>query len=161
MIDDCCDLICIDAPRAESIRESLIVEESAGKRRTERGLSEPTQLMLTTALRAGEESCVCDLSWIAGRSQNHVPHHPRALRDRGLVRFRSRHDDKLVMYSLAPAGCSLLGVVLNDPVGKPARRRRGSSPFSGRHPWKFRRRPRRQTPVRTLAARTAPQKTSV
>jgi hypothetical protein len=39
MIDDCCDLICIDAPRAESIRESLIVEESAGKWRTERGLS--------------------------------------------------------------------------------------------------------------------------
>ena len=60
--------------------------------------------MLTTALRTGEESCVCDLSWIAGRSQNHVPHHPRALRDRGLVRFRSRRDDKLVIYSLAPAG---------------------------------------------------------
>ena len=56
---------------------------------------------------------MCDLFWIAGRSQNHVPHHPRALRDRGLVRFRSRRDDKLVMYSLAPAGCSLLGVVLN------------------------------------------------
>ena len=58
--------------------------------------------MLTTALRAGEESCVCDLSWIAGRSRNHVPHHPRALRDRGLV--RSRRDDKLVIYSLVPAG---------------------------------------------------------
>jgi DNA-binding transcriptional ArsR family regulator len=90
--------------------------------------------MLTTALHAGEESCVCDLSWIAGRSRSHVPHQPRVLRDRGLVRFRSRRDDKLVMYSLAPAGCSLLGVVLNGPVRKPARRRRGSSPFSGRHP---------------------------
>jgi DNA-binding transcriptional ArsR family regulator len=126
-----------------------------------RALSDPSQLMLTTALRAGEESCVCDYFWIAGRSQNHVPHHPRALRDRGLVRFRSRRDDKLVMYSLAPAGSSLLGAVLSGPVRKPARRRRGCSPFSGRHPWKFRRRPRRPTPVRTLAARTTPQKTSV
>ena len=39
MTDERCDLICIDAPRAESIRESLFVEESAGKWRTERGLS--------------------------------------------------------------------------------------------------------------------------
>ncbi len=119
MTDERCDLICIDAPRAESIRESLILEESAREAADRaRALSDPTRLMLAAALREGEELCVCDLSWIAGRSQNLVSHHLRALRDRGLV--RSRRDGKLVMYSLTPVGRSLLGVVLEDPVGEPA-----------------------------------------
>jgi DNA-binding transcriptional ArsR family regulator len=119
MSDERCDLICIDAPRAESIRESLIVEESAREAADRaRALSDPTRLTLAAALREGEELCVCDLSWISGRSQNLVSHHLRALRERGLV--RSRRDGKLVMYSLTPVGWSLLGVVLDDPVGKPA-----------------------------------------
>jgi hypothetical protein len=29
MADESCDFICIDVPRAESIRESLIMEENA------------------------------------------------------------------------------------------------------------------------------------
>ena len=45
---------------------------------------------------------MCDLSWIAGRSQNLVSHHLRTLRSRGLV--RSRRDGKLVMYSLTERG---------------------------------------------------------
>jgi ArsR family transcriptional regulator, lead/cadmium/zinc/bismuth-responsive transcriptional repressor len=119
MSDERCDLICIDAPRAESIRESLIVEESAREAADRaRALSDPTRLTLAAALREGEELCVCDLSWISGRSQNLVSHHMRALRERGLV--RSRRDGKLVMYSLTRVGWSLLGVVLDDPVGKPA-----------------------------------------
>ncbi len=119
MTDERCDLICIDAPRAESIRGSLILEESAREAADRaRALSDPTRLMLAAALREGEELCVCDLSWIAGRSQNLVSHHLRALRDSGLV--RSRRDGKLVMYSLTPVGHSLLVVVLDDSVGKPA-----------------------------------------
>ncbi len=119
MSDERCDLICIDAPRAESIRESLILEESAREAADRaRALSDPTRLTLAAALREGEELCVCDLSWISGRSQNLVSHHLRALRDRGLV--RSRRDGKLVMYSLTPVGHALLGIVLADPVGKPA-----------------------------------------
>jgi DNA-binding transcriptional ArsR family regulator len=72
------------------------------------------------AAEAGEagELCVCDLSWIAGRSQNLVSHHMRALRDRGLV--SCRRDGKLVIYSLTPAGRSLLGAVAGEPVGEPA-----------------------------------------
>jgi DNA-binding transcriptional ArsR family regulator len=110
-----CDLICIDAPRAEAIRERLLddgVAQDAAERA--RALSDPTRLALAAALREGEELCVCDLSWIAGRAQNLVSHHLRVLRSHGMV--RSRRDGKLVMYSLTPAGRSLLGVVLGEAV---------------------------------------------
>jgi ArsR family transcriptional regulator, lead/cadmium/zinc/bismuth-responsive transcriptional repressor len=114
---DRCDLICIDAPRAEAIRARLVGEgEALDAAERARALSDPTRLRLAAALREGEELCVCDLSWIAGRSQNLVSHHLRALRDRGLVRYR--RDGKLVMYSLTPAGRLLLDAVVGDPVGE-------------------------------------------
>jgi DNA-binding transcriptional ArsR family regulator len=120
MTADRCDLICIDAPRAEAIRGRLLGDDAAQEAADRaRALSDPTRLtlaaaLLATALREGEELCVCDLSWIAGRSQNLVSHHLRALRDRGLV--RSRRDGKLVMYSLTPMGLSLLSVVAGEAV---------------------------------------------
>jgi ArsR family transcriptional regulator, lead/cadmium/zinc/bismuth-responsive transcriptional repressor len=113
MTEDRCDLICIDAPRAEAIRERLL-GEGAAREASERAkaLSDPTRVTLAEALREGEELCVCDLSWIAGRSQNLVSHHLGALRSRGLV--RSRRDGKMVMYSLTEVGASLLSAVLGD-----------------------------------------------
>ena len=113
MTEDRCDLICIDAPRAEAIRERLLGEEATlGAAERAKALSDPTRLTLAAALREGEELCVCDLSWIAGRSQNLVSHHLRSLRSHGLV--RSRRDGKLVMYSLTDAGRSLLSAVLGE-----------------------------------------------
>src|SRR5829696_3152034 len=111
MRQDRCDLICIDAPRAEAIRQKLLSEE-ASRDAAERAkaLSDPTRLTLAEALGEGGELCVCDLSWIVGRSQNLVSHHLRALRSRGLV--RSRKDGKMVMYSLTEGGASLLSAVL-------------------------------------------------
>jgi ArsR family transcriptional regulator, lead/cadmium/zinc/bismuth-responsive transcriptional repressor len=110
---DRCDLICIDAPRAEAIRERLLSEE-ATRDAAERAkaLSDPTRLTLAEALREGEELCVCDLSWIAGRSQNLVSHHLRTLRSLGMV--RSKRDGKLVMYSLTSEGRALLSAVLGE-----------------------------------------------
>jgi ArsR family transcriptional regulator, lead/cadmium/zinc/bismuth-responsive transcriptional repressor len=113
MTDERCDLICIDAPRAEAIREKLLddgVAQDAAERA--RALSDPTRLTLAATLREGEELCVCDLSWIAERSQNLVSHHMRVLRSHGLV--RSRRDGKLVMYSLTDEGRTLLGSVLGE-----------------------------------------------
>jgi DNA-binding transcriptional ArsR family regulator len=110
---DRCDLICIDAPRAEAIRGTLLREEAvrdAAERA--KALSDPTRLTLAEALREGEELCVCDLSWIAGRSQNLVSHHLRMLRSHRLV--RSRRDGKLVMYSLTDEGSALLQAVLAE-----------------------------------------------
>jgi ArsR family transcriptional regulator, lead/cadmium/zinc/bismuth-responsive transcriptional repressor len=115
MTDERCDLICIDAPRAESIRETLLDDEAAqDAAERARALSDPTRLTLAAALREGGELCVCDLSWIAGRAQNLVSHHLRMLRSHGIV--RSRRDGKLVMYSLTPVGRSLLSVVLSEGV---------------------------------------------
>jgi DNA-binding transcriptional ArsR family regulator len=123
MTEDRCDLICIDAPRAEAIRAKLLGEGAAlDAAERAKALSDPTRLTLAEALREGEELCVCDLSWIVGRSQNLVSHHLRALRSRDLV--RSRKYGKMVMYSLTPMGRLLLGVVLGEvveePVGGPA-----------------------------------------
>ena len=108
-----CDLICIDAPRAEAIRGRLLGEgEALEAAERAKALSDPTRLTLTEALHEGEELCVCDLSWIVGRSQNLVSHHLGALRAGGLV--RSRKDGKMVMYSLTEEGASLLSAVIGE-----------------------------------------------
>jgi DNA-binding transcriptional ArsR family regulator len=115
--DERCDLLCLDAPRAEEIRHRLL-EDGAAQDAAERAraLSDPTRLTLAAALReageAGEELCVCDLAWISARAQNLVSHHLRALKTRGLV--SSRRSGKLVMYSLTENGLSLLSAVLGD-----------------------------------------------
>ncbi len=119
MANERCDLLCVDAPRAEAIREELLDEEFAREAAGRvRALSDPTRLTLAAALEAGGELCVCDLSWICGRSQNLVSHHLGVLRSGGLV--KSRRDGKLVMYSLTDQGRSLLAAVL-DKKGGPVR----------------------------------------
>jgi ArsR family transcriptional regulator, lead/cadmium/zinc/bismuth-responsive transcriptional repressor len=108
-----CDLLCVDAPKAEAIREGLPGGDAArGAAERARALSDPTRLMLAAALREGEELCVCDLAWISSRAQNLVSHHLRLLRSHGLV--SSRRDGKLVMYSLTDEGSALLGAVLGE-----------------------------------------------
>lgn len=112
-MDDRCDLLCVDAPRAEAIREGLLgVEAARDAAERARMLSDPTRLVLAAALGEGGELCVCDLAWISGRAQNLVSHHLRLLRSGGLV--TSRRDGKLVMYSLTSEGRSLLRAVLGE-----------------------------------------------
>lgn len=113
MINDRCDLLCLDAPHAEAIRRKLLEEEKAQDAAEKaKALSDPTRLTLAAALREGGELCVCDLAWISGRAQNLVSHHMRLLRSAGLV--RSRRDGKLVMYSLTGTGRGLLSSVLGE-----------------------------------------------
>lgn len=118
MSRDICDLLCVDAPRAEEIREGLLGEEEAWNvTERARALSDPTRLVLAAALREaggdeGGELCVCDLAWISGRAQNLVSHHMKVLRHGGIV--RSRRNGKMVMYSLTGAGESLLSAVLGE-----------------------------------------------
>ena len=112
MSGDTCDLLCLDVPKAEALRHrrlGLDVAESAAARA--KALADPTRLMLAAALRDAEgELCVCDLSWVAERSEKLVSHHVRALRAAGLV--RSRRDGKMVMYALTDAGRALVDSVL-------------------------------------------------
>ena len=111
MSDDRCDLLCLDLQVAERLRKKRLApaeaDVAAGKARA---LSDPTRLMLAAALREASELCVCDLAWIAERSQTLVSHHVRALRSHGVV--RSRREGKMVMYSLTEEGQSLLASVL-------------------------------------------------
>ena len=111
MIDDRCELLCLDLRVAERLRKKRLAPEAAdvaaGKARA---LSDPTRLMLAAALLEANELCVCDLAWIAERSQTLVSHHVRALRSHGIV--RSRREGKMVMYSLTAEGRALLASVL-------------------------------------------------
>lgn len=113
---DTCELLCLDLPKAEALRAARLQDddaESAAARA--KALGDPTRLGLAVALRdADGELCVCDLAWIAERSDKLVSHHVRHLRAAGLV--RSRRDGKMVMYDLTERGRSLLAVVLCDEV---------------------------------------------
>lgn len=115
MKDERCDLLCIDALRAEDIRRRMICEDDAVRSAERaRALSDPTRLTLAAALREGGELCVCDLACISSRAQNLVSHHLRLLRSQGIV--SSRRDGKLVMYPLTESGGSLLEAMLTEKI---------------------------------------------
>src|SRR4051812_32077633 len=75
---DACDLLCLDLPRAEALRQArpqggrLSVAADAAK-----ALADPTRLTVAAALRDGGELCVCDLAWVCERSDKLVSHHVR------------------------------------------------------------------------------------
>ncbi|HYW28227.1 MAG TPA: metalloregulator ArsR/SmtB family transcription factor [Gaiellales bacterium] len=71
-----------------------------------RSLGDPTRLSLAMALTGGDELCVCDLAWIAQRSQNLVSHHMKVLKAGGIV--SSRKQGKMTMYALTDHGAALL-----------------------------------------------------
>jgi DNA-binding transcriptional ArsR family regulator len=113
--NDRCDLLCLDLPKAESLRAARLeqrrVEQAAQQAKA---LSDPTRLMLAAVLAEGGELCVCDLSWVLERAENLVSHHLRLLRAEGLA--TSRRDGKMVMYSLTDRGRELLRATLGTRV---------------------------------------------
>ena len=114
-MDDRCDLLCIDAPRAEEIRRSLLDEGEANRGAGRaRAFADPTRLMLAAALGRGGELCVCDLAWVSGRQQALVSHHLKVLRSEGIV--SSRREGKMVIYRLTGEGATFLGAVLGEKV---------------------------------------------
>jgi DNA-binding transcriptional ArsR family regulator len=104
--DERCDLLCLDLPRAERIRERLDPDLARRAAARARALADPTRLSIALALREGEELCVCDLAWIVARAENLVGHHLRALREAGLA--GSRRDGKIVFYALTEPGRELI-----------------------------------------------------
>src|SRR3982751_1371527 len=106
MVEDRCDLLCLDLPTAERLRLRRVgmraAELAAGRAHA---LADPTRLTLAAALLEADELCVCDLAWIVERAQNLVSHHVRTLRTHGVV--RSRRQGKMVMYSLTDQGREL------------------------------------------------------
>ncbi len=108
----CCVSIC-QGPRLSAHARARALQALRSAAERARGLADPTRLSLAAALAEADELCVCDLAWIAGRSQNLISHHLRALRAIGLV--DARRSGKMVMYSLTSEGRALLSVVL--PAG--------------------------------------------
>jgi ArsR family transcriptional regulator, lead/cadmium/zinc/bismuth-responsive transcriptional repressor len=104
--DDRCDLLCLDLPRAEDIRQRIDKAEIAFAAARGRALGDPTRVAIAVALREGGELCVCDLAWITGRPGNLVGHHLRTLRAAGLASSRREH--KIVFYALTELGARLL-----------------------------------------------------
>ena len=105
-----CDLLCLDLAKAERLRAERL-DVSTARRLSDRAqaLSDPTRFTLAVALAATDELCVCDLAWVAERSENLVSHHLRLLRSAGLV--ESRRDGKMVMYNVTESGRQLLAAV--------------------------------------------------
>lgn len=111
MADDRCDLLCLDLPRAEAIRQRLQSDLATEAAAHAKALADPTRSLIALALLDGGELCVCDLAWITGRAENLVGHHLRTLRDAGLAGSRREH--KIVFYSLTELGCRLLDAHLS------------------------------------------------
>jgi len=112
MSDDHCDLLCLDLNRAEALRQERLAPAEAERAAVRgRALGDPTRLSLAAALAGTDELCVCDLSWVAERSQNLVSHHLRQLKAAGLV--TSRREGKMVLYRLSEPGRALLDSVLS------------------------------------------------
>jgi len=105
--DDRCDLLCLDLPKAETLRATRLSERDArALAEGFRALGDPTRLTIALALRETDELCVCDLAWIVERAENLVSHHLRALRAAGLADYR--RDGKMALYSLTEHGRGLL-----------------------------------------------------
>jgi DNA-binding transcriptional ArsR family regulator len=115
MSDDRCDLLCLDLPRAERLRDAgLDLPRAERAAAAAKALGDSTRLTIAAALRDGGELCVCDLSWVVQRAENLVSHHVRVLRSAGLV--HSRRDGKMVMYTLTAIGAILLEALLGAGV---------------------------------------------
>jgi ArsR family transcriptional regulator, lead/cadmium/zinc/bismuth-responsive transcriptional repressor len=108
---DQCELLCLDLPLAESLRQARIERVQAVRcAALAAALADPTRLEVAAALVGAGELCVCDLSWILERPQALVSHHARQLREQGLV--ESRREGKMVLYALTRQGRELLDAVL-------------------------------------------------
>jgi ArsR family transcriptional regulator, lead/cadmium/zinc/bismuth-responsive transcriptional repressor len=115
MVEERCDLLCLDLPHAEELRSRRLSTGEARRLASRaQALADPTRLTIAASLLEGRELCVCDLSWISERAQNLVSHHLRVLRAEGLV--RSRREGKMVMYSLTAEGETLLRASLADTL---------------------------------------------
>lgn len=97
------ELLHIDERQGRTLRDGRLplpaAERLAGQFKA---LGDPTRLDLALALRATDELCVCDLSWIAQRAQSLTSHHMKVLKTEGIV--SARKEGKMTMYQLTPEG---------------------------------------------------------
>ena len=83
-------------------------------------LGDATRLRILSALREGDELCVCDLADILQMQVSAVSHQLRRLRDRGLV--QNRREGPTIYYSLRVGesfrqALKFMESFLREPVG--------------------------------------------
>jgi ArsR family transcriptional regulator, lead/cadmium/zinc/bismuth-responsive transcriptional repressor len=106
MADESCELLCLDLPKAEALRQALPPVEALEIGTTPfKALTDPTRVAVLLSLADGGSCCVCDLSWVIGREEKLVSHHLRLLKSLGAA--RSRRDGRMVMYELTDLGRAL------------------------------------------------------
>ena len=106
-----CDLLCLDAPKAERVRQALPPADALDVfARGAKAYGDPTRLAIALALDEGESLCVCDVGFVVARSEKLVSHHLRVLKGAGMA--RSHPDGKMVMYELTDAGRRMLAAVV-------------------------------------------------
>ncbi len=110
---DTCELLCLDLPKAETLRRALPpVEQLEAWTAGAKALGDPTRLAIALALEGGQRACVCDLAWIVGRDERLVSHHVRQLKVAALA--RSEREGKMVMYELTERGRLLLAAIVPE-----------------------------------------------
>lgn len=111
--DETCELLAIDAQKAEALRRGLPdLDELQRAADGAKALSDPTRLALAVSLRDADRACcVCDMAYIVSRQDKLVSHHLRQLRSAGLV--HSRKDGRMVLYEMTERGHALLASVMD------------------------------------------------
>lgn len=108
---DTCDLLCLDVPKAESVREALPAGPTLDVlSRRAKAFGDPTRLAIALALREGRSLCVCDVGFVVARDEKLVSHHLRTLKGAGLA--ESRREGKMVIYELTSSALTLLDAML-------------------------------------------------
>jgi|SRR6476661_1700018 len=109
--DERCELVCLELPRAATLRDKRLSVEGAQFAATvAQALADPTRLIIAALLRDGGELCVCDLAWLTGKAISLVSHHLKTLRAGDLA--TARRAGKLVLYTLTPRGRELVEALL-------------------------------------------------
>lgn len=101
-MNDHCDLLCLNLPVAEALRERVNRQEGLVEAAVlHSALGDELRLRILSSLTEGE-LCGCDLAWIHGKSQSLISHHMKVLLAAGLT--ESRRDGKIVFFALTDNG---------------------------------------------------------
>jgi len=106
-------LTVLDCDANPLVRDPLTAEQAASVAALFKALSDPVRLRLLSliASHAGGEACVCDLTPAFDVSEPTISHHPKVLREAGLVTSERRAS--WVYYRLVPDALTGLSDLLD------------------------------------------------
>lgn len=100
--DPLCNVPCFKGALVARLRRKMPDERSLDRARALFALlGDRHRLRILSALKDGEELCVCDVAHVLGVGVSVASHHLRKLRDLRIL--RDRDDGKMVYYSLREA----------------------------------------------------------